>query len=1284
MASLTDRFKYDVFLSFRGEDTRHGFTGNLWKALQDRGVNTFIDDEKLRKGEEITLSLVKAIEDSNMAIVVLSKNYASSSFCLQELSTILDCIKDKGRCVLPVFYLVDPSDVRKLKSCYGEAMMGHEMGSNSNIDLLQKWKNALHQVANLSGFHFKNKDRDEYEHVFIQKIVEQVSREIIPVTLHVPDYLVGLKDQKLIVTSLLSVGSVDTVHMVGIHGTGGIGKTTLALEVYNSIVHRFQGSCFLEKVRENSDKNGLIYLQKILLSEIVGEKSIELPSVRQGISILQQRLHQKKVLLLLDDVDSEEQLQAIAGRSDWFGPGSRVIITTRDKRLLTCHGVESTYEVKGLNDKDAFELVRWKAFKNEFSPSYNDFLLVQKHTGKLTANKLLRLKTLKTENKFSGYVHVLERAVAYASGLPLALEVIGSHFFNKTIEQCKCALDRYERVPDKKIQTTLQLSFDALQEEEKSVFLDIACCFKLYKLTRVEQILHAHHGDIMKDHINVLVEKSLIKINEFGDVTLHDLVEDMGKEIVRQESPEDPGKRSRLWASKDIIQVLEENTGTSKIEIICPNSRIEVEWDGEAFKKMENLRTLIIIDGKFTESPKHLPNSLRVFAHFQNPSWDLPSEFYPKKLAICNIPSDSTSFEWGDFFKKKFKNIRVLNFDGNKFLTRTPDVSGLVHLEEFSFQDCENLITVDDSVGLLGKLKTLRAMCCIKLRRIPPLKLASLEELDLSGCSCLESFPPVVDGLLGKLKTMSLRSCIKLRSIPPLKLTSLEKFDLSHCFSLETFPLVVDSFLGKLKTLLVQSCHSLRSIPPLKLDSLETLDLSHCYSLESFPPVVDGLVDKLKTMSVRNCIKIKIIPPLVLASLEELDLSNCTSLESFSPVVDGLMDKLKIMNFRSCINLRSIPPLKLDSLEKLDLSNCYSLESFPPVVDGFLGKLKTLLVTSCHNLRSIPPLKLDSLEELDLSCCYSLESFPSVMDGLLDKLKFLNIEHCIMLRSIPPLRLTSLEKFNLSYCLSLKSFPKILGEIRNIPGLLLYETPIKAFPFRNLTPPPTSYPCKCGIAQFPNRVVAMSMLAEFTIMGEGKVIPMQSSHVEYICLRSCELSDEYLSTSLMLFANVKELHLTNNHFTVLPKSIEKCHFLWRLVLDDCEELQEIKGIPPCLRMLSALNCQSLTSSSKSKLLNQDLHEDGNTWFRLPRAKIPEWFDHQCSEGLSISLWFRNKFPDILLCVGSPLTWFPNHQHRVRVIINGNTFFYTYGLNIGSSLKKNVSFTSFSYENGKVQ
>jgi hypothetical protein len=200
-----------------------------------------------------------------------------------------------------------------------------------------------------------------YEYEVIEAIVKEVSRKVSSVSLHFADYPVGLESRVDKVKSLLNLESDDVVHMVGIHGIGGIGKTAIARAVYNSIGFQFEGLCFLKDVRENSMKFGLEHLQEIVLSELC-HMDINIGCVTEGIPIIKERLHKKKVLLVLDDVDKLMQLQVIAGSSDWFGLGSRVIITTQDKDLLARHGVEfkRTYEVEELSEKEALNLLSWK------------------------------------------------------------------------------------------------------------------------------------------------------------------------------------------------------------------------------------------------------------------------------------------------------------------------------------------------------------------------------------------------------------------------------------------------------------------------------------------------------------------------------------------------------------------------------------------------------------------------------------------------------------------------------------------------------------------------------------------------------------------------------------------------------------------------------------------------------------------------------------------------------------------------------------------------------------
>ena len=145
------RKNFDVFLSFRGEDTRHGFISHLYGALSKQGIHTFIDDN-LPRGEQISSELFKTIESSRISIIVFSENYAFSTWCLDELAKIVECLKNK-QLVRPIFYKVNPSDVRHQRGKFGEALANHEKTVMDNMKV-QRWRKALHEAANISGWHY--------------------------------------------------------------------------------------------------------------------------------------------------------------------------------------------------------------------------------------------------------------------------------------------------------------------------------------------------------------------------------------------------------------------------------------------------------------------------------------------------------------------------------------------------------------------------------------------------------------------------------------------------------------------------------------------------------------------------------------------------------------------------------------------------------------------------------------------------------------------------------------------------------------------------------------------------------------------------------------------------------------------------------------------------------------------------------------------------------------------------------------------------------------------------
>ncbi len=153
----TPQWKFDVFLNFRGVDTRKGFTDHLYAALQRKGIITFKDEEKLKRGRPISSELLKAIEESRFAIVIFSRNYASSTWCLDELTKIVRCMKEMRMTVYPVFYNVDPSDVRKQIGTFEKTFVEHEECFKENIEKVETWRGALREVADISGWHLQDR-----------------------------------------------------------------------------------------------------------------------------------------------------------------------------------------------------------------------------------------------------------------------------------------------------------------------------------------------------------------------------------------------------------------------------------------------------------------------------------------------------------------------------------------------------------------------------------------------------------------------------------------------------------------------------------------------------------------------------------------------------------------------------------------------------------------------------------------------------------------------------------------------------------------------------------------------------------------------------------------------------------------------------------------------------------------------------------------------------------------------------------------------------------------------
>ncbi|CAL9006450.1 unnamed protein product [Prunus brigantina] len=833
VSSTSGYCRYHVFLSFRGQDTRKTFTDHLYTALVNAGFRTFRDYDEVERGEGIKPELQKAIKRSRTSVIVFSKDYASSRWCLDELVMILERKRKTSddHVVLPVFYDVYPSHVKKQTGSLAKAFARHQ--KTQPLPKVKAWREALAEVADLAGMVLQNQAHG-YESKFIKKIVKVIGDKLSRTPLSVAPNLVGMHSRVERINFWLQRRSTD-VGILVIYGMSGIGKTTIAKTVYNSNFRIFEGSSFLENIREVSDQpNGLVQIQTQLLSDILNGRKMKISNVSEGLIKIEDAISSKRVLLVLDDVDHMDQLDAVFQVKDRFYPGSKIIITTRHARLLKAHQITEVYAVGTLTQKESLELFSWHAFGQD--------------------------------HPVEDYIEYSEKLVDHCGGLPLALKVLGSSLLGESVSLWKSALEKLEVIPNGEIINKLRVSYDSLQDEhDQKLFLHIACFFIGMDKDYIAKILDGCDFYTIVG-IQNLIDRCLVIIDGWDKVRMHDLIRGMGREIVRLESKE-PWKRSRVWHHKDSFKILTEKNGTETIEGLvldmhmCPtiNSNEKV-LETTAFSKMQELKLLHLSHVKLRGCYAKFCSGLRWLCWLEFPLDSIPVDFPLGSIIVLEMQYSGLR----QVFKgtKYLPSLKTLDLSHSHSLTEIIEFSYCPNLEKLVLVDCTSLIYVHGSIGNLERLIYLNMKDCKKIRLLPKniCMLKSLETIIISGCS--------------NLKELSIEM---LRNMDSLKVLETDGIPISELWQERSLSILC-SLPCSLVELSLWGCNLSDDAFPMdfsNMSSLRRLNLGN-NPICSLPNCIKGLA-RLDKLSFSMCTSLKSL--LGLPKVNNLDIVDCILLE---------------------------------------------------------------------------------------------------------------------------------------------------------------------------------------------------------------------------------------------------------------------------------------------------------------------------------------------------------------------------------------------------------------------
>ncbi|KAL3739518.1 hypothetical protein ACJRO7_020864 [Eucalyptus globulus] len=909
---------YEVFLNFRGPDTRLTIADLLYNDMIRMGIRAFKDNEELRFGEEIGGGLLQAINDSRIYIPIFSKDYASSKWCLRELARIMELSRDNGeKVILPIFYDVDADDVKLKTKLYRKALQKHK--SDSGKDLAKKWKKTLKEVAKIRGRNLKDHGLDELKNLTIK----EVSGLLWTRQTDVPDHLVGIKDPMDGIIKKLDLGAFDVRYIV-IHGMGGIGKTTLADVVFRQISSQFQDHCcFLKDVRTND----ILNLQKKLLFDILYLRCIELSDAEMA-DMIKTRFYGKKVLIVLDDIDNRDQIKRLAGEPNWFGGGSRIIITTRNIEFLVKEGEDDNVPTSSSGQFSFYDM-----------PAMNSYYALQ----------LFCERALGCTKPPLDYMDITYKLINALGGLPLALDVLGSTLRGKCRSTWEDTLCKLMKVMNEDVKKKLIISYEALEPNQQQIYLDIACFFINREKTIAIKYWDVVFGYPTGIEVNILKCMSFIKIFDDDTLWMHDQLRDLGREIVHPESREIHLRGSRLWSPQDAFRTVQRKMGTKNIVALnlgTPEPDATYRFKHKEFVKLVKLRLLQLDHGNFQGDFKDLFSELRWLSWSNCPSEFQATNFGLENLAVLELSGNNITEDWKGWCQIMVaKQLKVLRLVDCSSLRKTPKFSRISGLERLILK-CTQLRKIDKSIG----------------------NLQDLCYLEIEG----EASLPNSIGGLKSLTVLIVQS--KRLSVLPHSIGNLVKLKhlILDCDKLQNFP---DS-IGQLKSLLqVHVKFSRISVLPHSIGNLERLKYLRILSeyLEEIPNSIGRLQSLLK-LDLRIT-AIKSLPDCIgnLRRLKVLNLNHI--LISELPKTIGMLENLEELR-ASCQHLEGEIPSEigaLSSLKILDLSR--GRFSGLPTTINQLTNLQSLNLLDSRSIQQLPELPKSLM-----SLSFSLDSLTTILD----------------------------------------------------------------------------------------------------------------------------------------------------------------------------------------------------------------------------------------------------------------------------------------------------------------